>query len=144
MSWVVVRNLCAFMSSFDFSVNCVCRFLIGPGIRRGWSKLADGKQVPSRFRLPCLWQVSSLYCCWQNGQPADWHAMTGHAHLINFVTVALSQSAPSPAVCYWPLVSTNEMIFSSPVKLPLLAISWFRITLFSNLFFIINFLCIFA
>lgn len=131
MSWVVVRNLCAFMSSFDFSVNCVCRFLIGPGIRRGWSKLADGKQVPSRFRLPCLWQVSSLFCWWQNGQPADWHAMKGHAHLINFVTVALSQSAPLPAVCYWPPVSTNEMIFfSSPVKLPLLAISWFSQSIF--------------
>lgn len=94
-----------------FFVNCVCRFLIGPGIRRGWSKLADGKQVPSRFRLPCLWQVSSLHCCWQNGQPADWHAMTGHAHLINFVSVALSQSAPLPAVFYWPPLSTNEMIF---------------------------------
>lgn len=43
-----------------FSVNCVWWVLIGPGIRRGWSKLADGKQVPSRFSLPCFWQVSSL------------------------------------------------------------------------------------
>lgn len=142
MSWLVVRNLCAFMSSFDFSVNCVCRFLIGPGIRRGWSKLADGKQVPSRFRLPCLWQVSSLYCCWQNGQPADWHAMTGHAHLINFVTVP-NQHRRLLCVIDHRCLQMN-WFFSSPVKLPLLAISWFRITLFSNLFFIINFLCIFA
>lgn len=94
-----------------FSVNCVWWVLIGPGIRRGWSKLADGKQVPSRFSLPCLWQVSSLYGCWQNGRPSDWHAMTDHAHLINFVTVSLSQSVASPAVCYWPPMSTNEMIF---------------------------------
>lgn len=94
-----------------FSVNCVWWVLIGPGIRRGWSKLADGKQVPSRFSLPCFWQVSSLYGCWQNGRPSDWHAMTDHAHLINFVTVSLSQSVASPAVCYWPPMSTNEMIF---------------------------------
>lgn len=94
-----------------FSVNCVWWVLIGPEIRRGWSKLADGKQVPSRFSLPCLWQVSSLYGCWQNGRPSDWHAMTDHAHLINFVTVSLSQSVASPAVCYWPPMSTNEIIF---------------------------------
>lgn len=93
------------------SVNCVWWVLIGPGIRQGWSKLADGKQVPSRFSLPCFWQVSSLYGCWQNGRPSDWHAMTDHAHLINFVTVSLSQSVASPAVCYWPPMSTNEMIF---------------------------------
>lgn len=100
-----------------FSVNCVWWVLIGPGIRRGWSKLADGKQVPSRFSLPCLWQVSSLYGCWQNGRPSDWHAMTDHAHLINFVTVSLSQSVASPAVCYWPPMSTNEIIFFAISKI---------------------------